>query len=135
MSKGYSTRTLVQKLGIKSGDKVRFIEAPTHYFNLLGDFPDEVEIMETNEKRANFIHLFAKDLATFEQHFLQLKDEIEKNGMIWVSWYKKSSKIPTDLNENIIRNTALSVGLVDVKVCAVDESWSGLKIMWRKENR
>ena len=132
---GYSGTPLVKKLGIKQAFKVRFINAPDHYRSLLGDLPPEVEILETNDQKANFIHLFAKNVAEFEATFLPLIHEIEKNGMIWVSWYKKASKIPTDLNENIIRDTALSLGLVDVKVCAVDEKWSGLKIVWRKENR
>ena len=77
--------------------------------------------------RASFIY--------FENQFFIIKDKIKKDGIIWISWYKKTSKIPTDLNENIIRDTALGLGLVDVKVCAVDQKWSGLKIVWRKENR
>lgn len=135
MSSGYSGRPLIKKLGIKEGFKVRFINVPDHYYELLGTLPDDVDLLNSGRRKANFIHVFCKDVKSYEKYILKLKDQIEKNGMIWVSWYKKSSKIPTDLNEDIIRNTALRYGLVDVKVCAVDEQWSGLKIVWRKENR
>ncbi len=135
MSSGYSKRPLVKKLGIKEGFKVRLVLAPPHFLNLLDPIPEAVEFMSDASEAVDYIHLFAKDVATFEQYFLTLKDEIKKDGMIWVSWYKKSSKIPTDMSEDVIRNMALSLGLVDVKVCAVDEQWSGLKIVWRKENR
>ena len=134
MPAGYSKRPLVKKLGIQDGSKVRIIDEPENYFELLGVLP-EIEILEDNSKLADFIHLFSKSIEHIENQIVILKDEIEKNGMIWVSWYKKVSKIPTDLNEDIIRNTALGLGLVDIKVCAVDEKWSGLKIVWRKENR
>lgn len=135
MAHGYSGTPLIKKLGIKAGFKVRVINAPDYYFDLLGEIPADVVFLQRKGKQVDFIHLFAKDLATFKKSFDKIKDEIKKDGMIWVSWYKKASKIPTDMNENVIRNTALSIGLVDVKVCAVDTQWSGLKIVWRKENR
>lgn len=132
---GYSKTPLLKKLGIKENYKIRLIHPPINYFDLLSHLPKSVEVLEGNEELVDFIHLFAKDVATLETHFHQIKKEILKNGMIWISWYKKSSKIPTDLNENIVRNTALAHGLVDVKKCAIDEKWSGLKIVIRKENR
>lgn len=135
MSTGYSKTPLLKKLGIKADFKVRFINAPENYFDLLGPLPEGVKILNDFSEPADFVHLFAKDSSEFESIFFILKDQIERNGMIWVSWYKKASKIPTDLNENIIRDFALSLGLVDIKVCAVDEKWSGLKIVIRKENR
>ena len=137
MSAGYSKTPLIKKLGIKENFKVRFIQEPDHYADLLGPLPDGVRILEEDDfsELANFIHIFARNVSEFEEPFLIFKDQIERNGMIWVSWYKKAAKIPTDLNENIIRDFALSLGLVDVKVCAVDEQWSGLKIVIRKENR
>ena len=134
MTSGYSKNPLVKKLCIKEGFKARFINAPENYFNLLGVLP-EVEVLKGKAEQADFIHLFSESVEDFENQFVKLKDEIKKDGMIWVSWYKKAAKIPTDLNEDIIRDTALSLGLVDVKVCAIDEKWSGLKIVWRKENR
>ncbi len=135
MSSGYSGTPLIKKLGIKPHYKVRFINVPDNYFDLLGPLPEGLRQLEDNSEAANFIHLFAESAAEYENAILLLKDEIERDGMIWVSWYKKASKIPTDLNENIIRDIALDLGLVDVKVCAVDARWSGLKIVIRKENR
>jgi len=134
MPAGYSKRPLYEKLGIKEGLKIRIIDVPKNYFELLGVLP-KIEILENNSELVDFIHLFSENIEHFENKFFILKEEIKKDGMIWVSWYKKASKIPTDLNEDIIRNTALSLGLVDIKVCAIDEKWSGLKIVWRKENR
>ncbi|MEO1515084.1 MAG: DUF3052 domain-containing protein [Bacteroidota bacterium] len=135
MPHGYSGTPLVKKLGIKSGMKIRFLNAPDNYAELLGPLPDEVELRHDYRKTLDFIHLFATDLRSMEKKLPILKDKIHKHGMIWVSWYKKSSKIPTDLTEDLIRESALALGLVDVKVCAVDERWSALKIVWRKENR
>lgn len=132
---GYSKTPLLKKLGIKENFKIRLLHSPSNYFDLLEELPSGVVLLEDNSELADFIHLFAKDVATLENHFHQIKEDIVKNGMIWISWYKKASKMPTDLTENIIRNTALAAGLVDVKVCAVDEKWSGLKIVIRKENR
>ena len=135
MSAGYSPRPLFKKLGIKENFKVRLINEPAYYFEILGDYPTNIEINNEPTQLVNFIHFFVKTSEELNNHLPILKDEIEKNGMIWVSWYKKSSKIPTDVTEDTIRNLALSMGLVDVKVCAVDEKWSGLKLVWRKENR
>ena len=134
MPAGYSKRPLYQKLGIKEGFKVRIINAPEDYFELLGEYP-KIDLVESESNQMDLIHLFSESVGQFENQFFRLKEMIKKDGMIWVSWYKKASKIQTDLNEDIIRNTALSLGLVDVKVCAVDEKWSALKIVWRKENR
>ena len=133
---GYSKTPLVKKLGIKEGYKIRLINAPDNYLELLGALPKEVEILEETTQLVNFIHLFAKDIATFEAYIFELEKSIERDGLIWVSWYKKASKIPTDLTEYYVRDTILSTTkLVDTKKCAVDEKWSGLKFMIRKEYR
>lgn len=132
---GYSGTPLLKKLGIKQDMQIRFVDPPEHYLDLLGELPAGAIINDAATQELDLIHFFAKDQAIFEKEIILLKDQIKKQGMIWVSWYKKASKIPTDLNENIIRDTALSLGLVDIKVCAVDEKWSGLKLVWRKENR
>ncbi len=132
---GYSKTPLVKKLGIKENFKVRLIYPPANFLDLLGPLPDGVKFLSDHSKLANYIHLFAKDMATFEQFIFQLEKEIERDGLIWVSWYKKASKIPTDLTEHIVRDTALTTSLVDVKKCAVDEKWSGLKLVIRKELR
>jgi len=132
---GYSKTPLVKKLGIKENFKVRFIHPPDNILSLLGTLPEGVELLANNTQLANFVHLFAKDIATFEQSIFQLENEIERDGIIWVSWYKKANKIPTDLTEYIVRDTALTTSLVDIKKCAVDEKWSGLKFVIRKELR
>jgi len=132
---GYSKTPLVKKLGIKEGFKIRLLHAPDYFLDLLGPLPDGVTILSDNARLANYVHLFAKDIATFEQHLFQLEKEIERDGIIWVSWYKKASKIPTDLTEYIVRSTALTTSLVDTKKCAVNEKWSGLKLVIRKEYR
>lgn len=125
----YSLTPLAKKLGIKSGFKIRLINQPDYYFNLFTDLPTDIKVLTDKKIKKNFIHLFAKTLNEFEKHIYELKNEIEPDGIIWVSWYKKSAKIPTDVTEDKIRNTALSIGLVDIKVCAVDEVWSGLKLV------
>ena len=132
---GYSKTPLVKKLGIKAGFKVRLIHPPENYLEMLGTLPKGLRLLENNKELANFIHFFAKDLTTFQSNFFPLENEIERNGIIWISWYKKASKIPTDLTESIIRETALTTTLVDTKKCAIDEKWSGLKLMIRKQLR
>ena len=130
---GYSEKPLYAKLGMKPDSLWRIFHAPEDYFSMLGN-PERVIFVETS-KNLDGIHFFAKDLNTLEANLLRLKDMIHKHGMIWVSWYKKRAKIPTDVTEDEIRATILPLGLVDVKVCAVNDQWSGLKIVWRKENR
>jgi hypothetical protein len=126
---GYSSTPLAKKLGIKNGFRIRLINEPGYYFNLFTDLPNDIKILTDKKLKKNFIHLFIKTLSEFEKYIYELKNEIEPDGIIWVSWYKKSAKIPTDVTEDKIRATALSIGLVDIKVCAVDEVWSGLKLV------
>jgi len=125
----YSSTPLAKKLGIKNGFRIRLINEPDYYFNLFTDLPNDIKILADKKPKKNFIHLFVKTLSEFEKYIHELKNEIEADGIIWVSWYKKSAKIPTDVTEDKIRATALSIGLVDIKVCAVDEVWSGLKLV------
>ena len=132
---GYSKTPLAKKLGIKENFKVRLINPPANLLDDLAPLPNNLKFLIDNSELANFIHLFAKDLATFESHIFQLENEIERDGIIWISWYKKASKIPTDLTEYIVRDTALTTSLVDTKKCAVDDKWSGLKLVIRKEYR
>ena len=126
---GYSATPLAKKLGIKSGYTVRLINAPENYFELFTDMPNDIHVLTDTKTRKNFIHVFIKQIGELEKNIVRLKNEIEQDGMIWVSWYKKSAKIPTDVTEDKIRAVALANGLVDVKVCAVDEIWSGLKLV------
>ena len=132
---GYSNTSLVKKLGIKPGFKVRFIDPPEHYFDLLEGLPANIEVLEEAVTGVDFIHYFTKQSAELESDLPALKREIVSNGTIWVSWPKKASRVATDVTEDVIRNLALSIGLVDVKVCAVDAVWSGLKLVIRVKDR
>jgi hypothetical protein len=125
---GYSTTPLAKKLGMKEGSKVRLINAPAHYFNLFTDLP-KIEIIDDKKQPKDLIHFFAGDSKQLNELLPKLRDEINSGGMIWVSWPKKSAKVTTDVSENMIREIALANGLVDIKVCAVDETWSGLKLV------
>lgn len=132
---GYSTNPLYKKLGMKPGFTIRLVNAPEHYEALIGDFMEQMTLKNKADADLDLIHFFTNKTSELEQLLPQLKMQIKKNGIIWVSWYKKSAGKPTELNENIIRDTALSIGLVDVKVCAVDEDWSGLKCVYRLADR
>lgn len=129
---GYSGTPLIKKLGIKDGAQVRFDHAPKHLPDLLGALPTGVT--ETSID-CDFIHAFYVERTLFEAEIGALLAAIKRDGMIWISWPKKASKVPTDMSENTVREVALPLGLVDVKVCAVDETWSGLKLVIRKELR
>lgn len=136
MTAGYSGTPLTKKLGIKEGFMLRILDEPAHYWDLISPLPDRIVVMERAKKeRADFIHLFVEKKNAFEKKFPKLKAELKKTGMLWVSWPKKTSKIQSDLDGNIVRNFGLANGLVDVKVCAVDETWSGLKFMYRIKDR
>lgn len=129
---GYSGTPLIKKLGIKDEMAIRFTHAPDHYEDLLGPLPVGVSFAGAN---LNFQHAFYVERADFEAELKVLMNDMDQNGMIWISWPKKASKVPTTMTEDVIREVALPMGLVDVKVCAVDEVWSGLKLMIRKELR
>ena len=129
---GYSGTPLIKKLGIKDGFVVRFQHAPSHYADLVGPLPPGVLKADSN---CDFIHAFYTERALFEAEIKGMMAAIKRGGMIWISWPKKAAKVPTDITEDVIREVVLPLGLVDVKVCAVDEVWSGLKLMIRKELR
>ena len=132
---GYSGTPLPQKLGIKPGAIVVLIDAPEHYRKLLGQIPSGVNFATRPVGNTKFVHVFAKERRALEKHLQSLRGKIAEDAAIWVSWPKKSSGVPTDITEDVIRSVALPIGLVDIKVCAVDEIWSGLKLMIRRENR
>jgi len=132
---GYSGTPLAKKLGIKPGFDIALINAPDYYPDLFTDLPGNLHISKQINNGHDMIHLFVKDKTTYFHYLAHLKDQIKQNGMVWVSWPKKASKIITDITEEIIRNEALQNGLVDVKVCAVDEVWSGLKLVIRVKDR
>jgi hypothetical protein len=132
---GYSGTPLPQKLGIKPGTIVVLIDAPENYRKLLGQIPSGVNFATRPVGNTKFVHVFVKERRVLEKHLQSLRGKIAEDAAIWVSWPKKSSGVPTDITEDVIRSVALPTGLVDIKVCAVDEIWSGLKLMIRRENR
>ena len=126
---GYSGTPLVKKLGIKENFKIRIINQPDYYFDLFLDLPFTINPTSDNKIKKDFIHFFTTEKFELLKNLPKLKKEIELNGMIWISWPKKASNIKTDITEDVIREVAIKNGLVDVKVCAVDEIWSGLKLV------
>lgn len=125
----YSSTPLAKKLGLKDGFRVRLHNEPSHYIALFTDWPPGVNVDKNKTSRKDFIHFFTKSAEELHQHLPRLKEEIVDNGTIWISWPKKAAKLPTDITEDVVRQMALNVGLVDIKVCAVDEVWSGLKLV------
>ena len=126
---GYSGTPLGKKLGIKPGFNILLINAPGHYFSLFTDLPADLIVNNDAQATKDLIHFFTKQKDEYINLLPALRQQIKPNGIIWVSWPKKASKVATDITENIIRNFALKSGLVDIKVCAVDEVWSGLKLV------
>jgi hypothetical protein len=132
---GYSGTPLRQKLGIKPGLDVVTLNAPTNYRRLLGPVPEGVTFSDRLKPSSSFVHVFIKKRSELEKKLSILREKIADTGTVWVSWPKKSSGVPTDVTEDVVRVVALPLRFVDVKVCAIDETWSGLKLMVRRENR
>lgn len=132
---GYSGTPLAQKLGIKPGQQITTIEAPKGYRELLAPLPEGISFTKEVAAYAPFVHLFVKERQILVRELKRLRRLLADTGILWVSWPKKSSGAATDITEDVIREVALPLGFVDVKVCAVDETWSGLKLMIRRENR
>ncbi len=133
---GYSQTPLLKKLGIKPAARILVKDEPPSYWDWISPLPEDVVVVK--QPRANdldFVHMFVLSMKVYESQFMRLKKLLKKDGMLWISWPKKSSKIETDLDENKIRDFGLANGLVDVKVCAVDEVWSGLKFVYRTKDR
>ena len=126
---GYSGKPLSQTLGIKPGFRIFADGAPKPYRNILGELPDGVKLVAGATAPIDMVHLFVTEAAGLAGKLKRLRAAIAPDGMIWVSWPKKASGVATDLSDVVVRDIALPVGLVDVKVCAVDEVWSGLKFM------
>ena len=133
---GYSGTPLSQKLGIKPGSVVFPIAAPREYKSWLAPIPHHAKfVARAPSSGADIVHLFVKSLAEFAKQLHRARKAMKIDGAIWVSWYKKSAGIPTDVTEDLIRKAALKTDLVDVKVCAVTDEWSGLKLTVRKHLR
>ncbi|MEP7226837.1 MAG: DUF3052 domain-containing protein [Gemmatimonadales bacterium] len=132
---GYSKRTLVEKLGIKPSTQVVALSAPPTYASLLGALPAGASLRSRLPAASGFIHKFTRTRDDLATDFPRLARALTDTGTLWISWPKGDSGVETDLSENIVREIGLEQGLVDVKVCAVDEVWSGLKFVRRVENR
>ncbi len=132
---GYSGTPLAKKLGIKEGSRVCAKDAPENYTALLEPLPPGVAFDNTVTSGTDIVHLFCSNKAVLQKELHGLRQRIKPDGIVWVSWPKKAVKVPTDVSEDSIRELALPIGFVDVKVCAVDETWSGLKLVIRKELR
>ena len=132
---GYSGTPLVKKLGIKPAFRIIVIKAPSDYWELLGPLPEDVQLRTRLAGQFDFIHLFTVSEKDLKTRLTKLKKALVANGMLWISWPKKSAGKKTDLDGNVVRSLGLKAGLVDVKVCAVDEIWSGLKFVVRVRDR
>jgi hypothetical protein len=132
---GYSGTPLLQKLGIKPGTAVTVINRPSNYAALLGPLPDGVHFVSRIARGCEFVHFFTTDRGELEKCLTRLRSHLVDTGVVWISWPKKSAGIRSTVSEDVIRAVALPLGFVDTKVCAVDETWSGLKLMIRRENR
>ena len=135
MPAGTSGTPLAKKLGIKPGTRVVALGAPPDYPALLDPIPEGATVDDELEAHAAFVHFFATERAVLETRLPQLEDALAPDGILWISWPKKAAKVQTDLDSNVVRRLGLDAGLVDVKVCAVDETWSGLKFVYRLKDR
>jgi hypothetical protein len=132
---GYSGTPLPKKLGIKEGSRVALVNAPKEFESELGQLPDHVEFLKRPTKSLDIILLFVLTERVLVRDFAKLAAKLTANGMIWIAWPKKSSGVVSDLSEQRVRDIGLNAGLVDVKVCAIDETWSGLKFVYRLKDR
>lgn len=132
---GYSITPLPRKLGIEAGMPLVVMNPPAHFRSILGKLPEGVRFSDRARMHSPFVQLFVTRREELEKRLPQLRLKLADNGVLWVSWPKKSAGVATDVTEDVIRDVALPLGLVDTKVCAIDETWSGLKLMIRRENR
>lgn len=133
-SAGYSGTPLVKKLGIRAGMRVALVGAPEHYPRLLGELP-AVRVLGRPGKQMDLVHAFATRARELDRKLPGWKAALADNGTLWISWPKKTSELETDLTREVVRAAGLACGLVDVKVCAVDEDWSGLAFVYRLRDR
>ncbi len=132
---GYSGTPLSKKLGLKTASHVLVINEPKDYLALLAPLPPDVVFERSAGPTVDIAHVFVVERKELAKHLAVLRKKLKPDAAIWVSWPKKASKVPTDITEDVIRELALPMGLVDIKVCAVTEVWSGLKLALRKELR
>ena len=134
MNAGYSGTPLVKKLGISTGDRVVVLGAPPGFDELL-DYPAGVQLESTLSGDIDVVLVFVTEQVELREQQVELAEAVFPDGAIWVAWPKRASKVATDMTEDVVRDVFLPHGLVDNKVCAIDETWSGLRVVWRKERR
>jgi hypothetical protein len=132
---GYSGTPLVKKLGIREGSRVALVNAPADFETELGELPDNVKFMKSTTKSLDLILFFVLSERALAKDFAKLAARLTSNGMIWIAWPKKSSGVATDLTFECVQRIGLNAGLVDVKICAIDDTWSGLKFVYRLKDR
>lgn len=132
---GYSGTPLPKKLGIKESHRILFVDAPHDFNELLGPLPTGIEILTAARSPLDMVVLFIKSEKKLRAQFDKLAAKLSPAGMLWIAWPKKSSGVATDLDENLIRAIGLAAGLVDNKVCAIDQTWSGLRFVIRLRDR
>ena len=132
---GYSGTPLSEKLGLKPPMTLVLIDAPKEYRSLLGGVAEGVTIASRSTARPRAVHVFATERSVLQAHLAALRKRLVQTGFVWVSWPKRASKVQTDISEDAIRDIALPLGFVDIKVCAVSDVWSGLKLVIRKSQR
>jgi hypothetical protein len=132
---GYSGTPLIKKLGVKEGFNVGLVNAPTTFRKDLGKLPADSKIVARLTPPLDLILLFAESATALDSRFAILAEKLSANGSLWVAWPKKSSGVLTDLSFNVVQRIGLDCGLVDVKICAIDEIWSGLKFVYRVKDR
>ena len=132
---GYSGKRLVDKLGIKPGFRISFVNQPSHHLATLGPLPEGVKVLGIRGTNLNFLHLFARDRFQLIRTLPRAKPRIRADGMLWISWPKQTSRMASNLSETAVRELGLSIGLVDVKVAAIDDDWSALKFVYRLKDR
>jgi hypothetical protein len=135
MSSGYSGTPLVDKLGFKPGHRTGYVNPPENFSELLGELPDGVRVLSRLTPPLDLIVCFVTDRRVLEQRLTALRRAMAPDAMLWIAWPKQASKVPTDMTEDVVRDVVLPTGLVDTKVCAIDETWSGLRLVIRKELR
>jgi hypothetical protein len=132
---GYSGTPLPRKLGIREDSRLLLVDAPADFAATLGDLPPGVELVEPGAGAVDVAILFALDAPTVRARFADMAASLQPAGGLWIAWPKRSSGVPTELDENVVREIGLADGLVDNKVCAIDATWSGLRFVWRLRDR
>ena len=132
---GYSSTPLTRKLGIKEGFRIALVNAPKDFQSELGELPDKVEFVKRTANSLDIVLFFVLSERALARDFANLAEKLKTNGMIWIAWPKKSSGVATDLSFECVQKIGLAAGLVDVKICAIDETWSGLKFVYRLKDR